>query len=250
MNLRRSFTFLTILTFGALCVLVALGTWQVNRLSWKQTLIEEANERPTLAPLTDADFPNVETMDVDAFHYRRAILSGTYLPEHQVQVFTSLSDAKGHYEGPGYWIVTPFRWQQARGETYIVLVNRGFVPESLWKQGNLDLTPPEGQQTIEGLIRIDDEVSYFTPQPSPEQDLYFRRNINQIFEGEAIEGNPAPFTLDLAAQPNSALPQAGETRQDFSNRHMQYAVTWYGLALVLICIYLTMLWNRKKQKSE
>jgi surfeit locus 1 family protein len=231
-----------LLTFLALAVLVSLGNWQMRRLAWKGALIEAALSRPDMpaAPLPAPEEWN--GLDIAALEYRPFRLTGRFLHDREALVFTNLSEPRGPHGGVGYWVVTPFAL--AGGGT--VLVNRGFVPEGRQAEAARGGSLEDGDVTIEGLLRPDDPANLFTPAARPERNLYYRRNIAAIAAAKGLEGPVAPFTIDLtsAHTPPSGLPQAGETRLAFTNNHLGYAITWYGLALALIGVFASFAWAR------
>lgn len=238
-----------ILTCLALAVLVSLGNWQVRRLAWKEDLIARAEERPGLVPL---DFRNERPFDggdagsfLEANEYRAALLVGEYRPEAEVLVFTSLGEPRGPFGGPGYWVLTPF---VASRDAALVLVNRGFVPD-----GRLDAyaPPPSGEQAIRGLVRAPETGSWATPEPDLDRRIFYARDPRRIAEaaGIAADAPIMPFFIDLDASftPTSGLPQAGETRMAFPNNHLQYAITWYGLAAALLAVFAVFARRRLKE---
>ena len=239
----------------ALAVLVSLGNWQVHRLAWKEDLIARAQERPAAAPL---DF-RAETLpdvgDAAAFlernEYRRMRVAGTYAGEGEVLVFTALERPRGPHGGPGHWVLTPF----VTPHGVAVLVNRGFVPEHDTAAYS---SPPAGQQTIGGLVRAPETGSWLTPEPDLEGRVFFARDVLRIGAAAGLPGGSdgvsslAPFFLDLeeSYMPPSGLPQAGETRMTFSNNHLQYAVTWYGLAAALLAVFAVFVRRRLKEPQQ
>lgn len=246
--LSRRAQLLSALAVAVLCaLLVSLGNWQLRRLAWKQDLIASAASRPS-APVVDLPPPaQWPALDIAAAQYRPFRLSGRFLHDREALVFTSLSDQRGAYGGPGYWVVTPFAL--AGGGT--VLVNRGFVP-----QGRQD--PPRPGEVLDGaatelvgLLRPDDTPNPFTPDDRPEDNLFFSRSIGSIAGAKALEAPVAPFSIDLLAAetPAGGLPQAGETRMTFSNSHLGYAVTWYGLAVALLAVSASFAWSRWRRAS-
>ena len=238
-----------ILVLAAVAVLISLGNWQMRRLAWKEGLIERVAERPTLEALTVAD-ELLEAAHDDSFfetyEYRAARLAGQYDASAEVLVFTSLSDAKGPFSGPGYWVFTPFA---AAPEGQLVYVNRGFVPEN---RKRAYAAPPAGNVTIQGLIRAPERGSWFTPEANLQEGIFFARHPYRIAEANAVSGEVAGFFLDLAATeiPPGGLPQAGETRVLFTNTHLGYAFTWYGLAAALLAVFASFVWTRLREGSQ
>jgi surfeit locus 1 family protein len=238
------------LILAVFITLLALGTWQVQRLAWKMDLIEQAETRPTLpavplhelvdaagldGPALNADDP--ARLAADEVAYRRVSLTGQFVGE-PVRVFTALSEPNGTYEGPGYWIMQAFRTAE-----HTVFVNRGFIPFDLPETVQVRAAPV-GTVTFEGLIRPDDLPDVFTPDPDYDQSILYRRNVAQLVE-VASSGAALPITIDMPASVVPGLPQAGETKFTFSNRHLEYAVTWYALAAVLAAIVAMVLIQRR-----
>jgi len=227
-----------VLTLIALAVLVSLGNWQVRRLASKEDLISRTAERPKAAPL---DFRGRDIGDVgdvaaflDANEYRPVLLTGEYKTPGEVRVFTSLSDPKsGSHSGPGFWILTPFAAEPAKTAIY---VNRGFVPQ---ERGDAYSPPSAGQVTIKGLLRAPEPGSRFTPAPDLQKRVFYARDPVRMAEATGLAGGAVAFSIDLNASetPASGLPQAGETIMTFTNNHLQYAVTWYGLGLALLAVF-------------
>jgi surfeit locus 1 family protein len=121
-----------LLVLAAMVVLVSLGNWQMDRLAWKDDLIERVSQRPLLPPLDWQGKNEAAGLKQPFFglanEYRRIVVDGEYLADKEARVFTSLPSetARGRESGPGYWIMTPFQISEAG---YAVWVNRGFVPE-------------------------------------------------------------------------------------------------------------------------
>jgi surfeit locus 1 family protein len=176
--------------------------------------------------------------------YRQALLVGEYDPAGEALVFTSLSNARGKFSGPGFWVLTPL---VASSDSTIVYVNRGFIPEAARRSYS---PPPAGRVTVRGLIRAPEKGSFLTPDPNLEERIFFARDIREIAAATGVSGEIAGFFVDLSAgeMPPGGLPQAGETRMVFSNSHLQYAITWYGLAAALLAVYASFVWRRLTER--
>jgi surfeit locus 1 family protein len=232
--LKRSLTITLIL--GAFCTLIALGTWQVQRLAWKENLIAQATERPTLPAIP---LEQLLASDEQGLAYRRVRVSGEFFGD-PVRVFTTLSDANGIYEGPGYWLMHPFQLA-ATGQN--LFVNRGFIPFEM-PPGSKVNEAPVGPVRFDGLVRPSNPADWATPDPDFETNLVYRRDVAQLRRAADLS-SALPVTVDMPARVTGGLPQAGETKFTFSNRHLEYAVTWYGLAAVLVIIVGVSWWRRR-----
>jgi surfeit locus 1 family protein len=228
---------------------VSLGSWQVQRLAWKEDLIARVASRPVEAPLDLASRNLAEVGDpaafLESYEYRRAVMRGEYVPSDEVLAFTSLDEPRGPFGGPGYWVLTPFRTPFS---DVLVYVNRGFVPQ----ERKAEYSPPlEGRVTAEGLIRAPETGSWFTPDPDIENRVFYARDLERIAAATGT-GEVAGFFIDLeqSETPPSGLPQAGETRMTFTNNHLQYAITWYGLAAALLGVFLAFAWRTFRGSDE
>ncbi len=232
--LPRALFLPAIFTLAVVIVSVLLGNWQLRRLAGKENLIAMAQTRP-LAPVVDLPAADAwPGLDIAALEFRRFRLTGRFNHGREAWVFTSLADPEGAAGGPGYWIVTPFVTPSGT-----IWVNRGFAPQGrheIAARGETLLAEP---RTIVGLLRPDDARSVFTPDDSPQTNVFFRRNVAALSAAKNVAPPFAPFTIDLAASfsPPGGLPQAGETRIRFANNHLPYALTWYGLALAAFGVF-------------
>lgn len=238
---ERSVTRLLILpgiaTLAGLVVLVQLGFWQVDRLAWKTELITAVESRTQQAPVS-APGPEVwQGADWAAFDYQPVEVTGRFLAG-EVYYFIALTSPAGPVGGPGYFVYQPF--ETANG--FIVMVNRGFVPESK----RLPVARPESLagseiQTLHGLLRIGETPNALTMAPDPENKVWFARVPRDMAEALDLDaGKVAPYGIDLDGSftPPSGLPQAGETILRFKNDHLGYALTWFGLAATLLGVFL------------
>jgi surfeit locus 1 family protein len=227
-----------------LAILLSLGFWQLERLAWKEALIArvEARTKAPVAPLPPESEWSRLTPEND--EYRRVSVSGRFHHDKEAFIYTIVSDKPEGFSGPGYWVMTPL--ELASGA--FVIVNRGFVP---FDRKNPD-TRREGQlagaATVTGLLRMPEEGSYFLPANDPGKDAWYRRDPAGIAKARGL-ARSAPFTIDADATPNpGGLPQGGETRVVFTNNHLQYAVTWFGIALALVGVFAAFARQRFRQR--
>lgn len=225
-----------------IAVLLGLGFWQLERRVWKEELIArvEARTKAAVAPIpAESDWSGVSA---ERDEYRRVTASGNFDHSREVHVYTVLSEQRGRYAGPGYWVLTPFRLASGA----YVIVNRGFVPVDRRDPATRREGQIAGAVTIAGLLRMPEQANFFTPENDPARNGWYRRDPVEIARSLKLE-RAAPFTIDADATPNpGGLPQGGDTRLNFPSNHLQYAITWLGLALALAGVFGAFAWQRIK----
>src|SRR5262249_50802070 len=150
--------------------------------------------------------------------------SGRFLNDKEVYLF-----APGPMGAPGVQVVTPL--VQDNGET--VLVNRGFVPDALRKPQSRVAAQIEGETAVTGVLRVSQKPGLFTPAPDLRTRLFFLKDVPAMTSAMGIMA--APYIVEADATPNpGGWPLGGQTIVDFPNNHLQYAITWFGLALALL----------------
>lgn len=232
--------FLTVILTGCL---LALGTWQVKRLSWKLDLIARVEERAHATPV-DAPAENdwATLADPAQYEYRRVRLTGTYLHQDEVQVYT-VSDL-----GPGYWVLTPLQ----RDDGSLIIVNRGFVPSDKRDPSTRAEGEVTGPVDVVGLMRAPEIGGLFLRTNDPANNRWYSRNIAEITSTKSL-AHAAPFYVDADATANpGGLPIGGKTMLTFPNSHLSYAITWYILAAMVVAAgwYVTRNLNAPKQRSQ
>ena len=216
---------LLVLGVAALCVLIALGWWQKNRLEWKEGLLAEieANVSAPALPLDQVlgthSFP-------PALEYRPASVTGTFTDTPQ-QFFLAT------YNGTSGWhVYAAFKLADGRH----LIVNRGFVPFDA--RDDRQILPPADPLTLTGLLRLPlaEKPSWIVPDNDPAAATYYWKDLAAMRAAMGLAD--APFVevfLDLTS-PGTAtgLPIPGVTLIDLPNNHLQYMITWWGLALALL----------------
>ncbi len=217
------------LVMGALVfiILIGLGSWQVERLRWKEALLATIDQRVRSEPVTVPQLAKLfaETGDVD---YWPVSATGVFDHAKEQHFFAT------HEGATGYFVYTPL--VQARGET--VLVNRGFVPFDLKDPARRSEGQVKGEVTITGLARnpLAEKPSFIVPDNDPAKNIYYWKDLSLMARQIGLSRGDAlvAFFIDADATPNpGGLPKGGVTIIDLPNNHLQYAATWYGLAATL-----------------
>lgn len=221
---------------------VTLGTWQVQRLEEKEALVARVEARFNQLP---EPFPPAElwsTLAPEALDYRPFEVTGVFAHDLTVLVFDNLIDARGRYSGPGYWVMAPLEL----ADEGVVWVNRGFVPERQATAFARGGPASGGEVTLEAIARRPEQANPFTPGPQVSTRREWVRDPERLELFLPAEMGPvAPVTLDQTAGVPGGLPQGGETRLTFPNRHFEYAGTWYGFALITLIMLGFWIWRQR-----
>jgi surfeit locus 1 family protein len=217
----------TAFSFFGIILLLTLGTWQVQRLNWKNHLIAQIAQRALMPPVT----LEPGKIDIESLKYRKIIVKGHFLNDKEVHLFTGAKQMRGE---PGYDIITPV--EQADGT--IILVDRGWVPANKKNPSLRPETLINGEILITGMLQSGELPGIFTPENNPERNLWFWLDIPKIasFTGKTI-GNVYVRAL-AGADDEGKLPMPGKANIEIRNDHLEYAIIWYSLAVILSVIYL------------
>lgn len=209
---------------------VALGTWQVQRRAWKLALIERVEQRVHAAPVALPPPERWPEVSAAQHEYLPVSVQGRWLRDKTVltQAVTEL--------GAGYWVITAL--QQDDGTQ--VLVNRGFVPQDQRAQWLSSPGPAESVATVQGLLRITEPGGGFLRTNDPAQQRWYSRDVAAISQALQLP-QAAPFFVDAGlpgatekAAPSGVWPRPGMTVIRFHNSHLVYALTWYGLSIMVL----------------
>ncbi len=225
---------------AGIAFLLALGSWQLDRLAWKEGLIALAEQR---AQETAEKFDTAQAANApEALHYKNVTVTGRFETEKEAYLYTIVSEPKGGTGGPGWFVITPFVLEDGSR----VLVNRGFVPVALMPDKKAWAVQETEPLTLKGIVTLSEPRGLFAAQDNQQTREFYTRDSKAI---AAVLGVKAPeMIIDRAAEGAPSLPQAGETLLDFNNNHLAYAFTWFALAGTLTGFFL--LWIGTKMKSK
>jgi surfeit locus 1 family protein len=216
----------TLFTVPAVLLMLGLAVWQVQRLHWKTALIAERTERIHAAAVP---LPGPGD-DLAAAEYRRVALTGSFL--HDKEMYLAARSLRGN---PGYHVVTPFRL--ADGTT--AMVDRGWIPLQRKEPASRAAGQVAGTVTLDGVIRRPAPQAWMVPDNEPGKNVWFWVDLPAMARWAGIAGPLAPVLVDAGPAANpGGLPIGGQTRVELPNDHLQYALTWFALAIGLTAVYL------------
>ena len=217
----------TIIAGPGLALLLGLGTWQLERLEWKNALIAERDSRMA-APVASFD---IDSQPLGPLNFRRVSVRGEFLHHQEFHLLSRTSKGRA-----GIHVVTPLIPRPEIAGHPTILVNRGWVPNALSDPGRRHEGQTSGIVVVEGIARTEvGRQGWFAPENDPAGGVWHRLDVGQISD---VLGLP-PFVIEAGPALNlGGFPIGGQTRVQIRNDHLGYAIIWYTLAAALAVIYL------------
>ena len=240
---RTKIVLTTVVVLAALAVLLSLGTWQVQRLHWKEQILADIAERRNAPPVGAEEIAAMVSRGED-IEYRTMRVAGTYDHGRERHFFAT------HEGRTGFYVYTPLNLEDGR----VLFVNRGFVPFDLKDPATRPQGEVEGDVVVTGYARsqLEGKPSAIVPDNDPGKNIFYWKDLSGMASSAGLDRERLlPFFMDAdASQPNpGGWPQGGVTHFTLPNNHLQYAVTWYGLAGALVAVVLGVLWRRGRGGS-
>jgi surfeit locus 1 family protein len=240
----------TLAALAGLAVLIGLGTWQMERRRWKEGLIAKiaARVHADPVPLPTAVSPDGK----DDIEYLHVSAPGRFHHDKERYLYAPTQG------GLGWHIYTPLELDPQR----IVWVNRGWVPDGRKAPETRLQGQVSGEVKVQGLVRLQMPPGWFAARNDPERNLWYWPDVAAMTASAFPDGpqkaaagpqRPAALPLVIEADPRpepaGGLPRGGVTRLALPNRHLEYALTWYGLAATLVGVYLAFAVSRLRSSG-
>ena len=246
---RGSFGF-AIVTLAMVVTCLGLGIWQLQRRLEKHTLIAALNERLAMAPEALPALAQWSALTPAKDEFRRVSFTATYAKLPDGMVYSSGSAVRDDISGPGTWAFLP-----AQTDAAIVAVNTGFAQNTMQDRAQQDRAVSRlvtGQSVkLTGYLRFPEVAGTLTPAENTAMHLWFSRD--HLAMARALgwgEGGKAvaPFYVDLESPaPESGIPKPGPLTVRLKDDHLQYAITWFGLAGAVMIAFAV--WWRGQRRT-
>ena len=210
--MRNKFLFSVFIIFF-IFVFIALGTWQVIRLNWKNNLILEIE--------SSLKNPPVQLSQSNQQNYLKIKTSGRVDFEKQIYLY-NLNDSGT----PGFEVLNPILID---GENY--LLNRGWIPFEKKDTPEINILD---QNNIEGTLKTQGRKNIFKPDNDIKENYWFSLNREDISKFTGKEFSKYIIYLDG----NYQFPRPKKITANISNNHKKYAMTWFSLAISILLLYL------------
>ncbi len=205
--------FLIGIGLGGAAILISLGVWQVQRLNWKQAILADITSRISAEPV---DLP--AQADPVADKYLPVAVTGTY-DGQAIYVLVSQKQI-----GAGYRVISPMVTEAGRR----VLVDRGFVRD----EDRGAVTRPDRPVTVTGNLHWPQEIDGFTPEPDLEANIWFARDLPAM--AQTLNTEPLLVVARETSLPDGPVTPLPVDTEGIPNNHLQYAITWFSLALIWV----------------
>jgi surfeit locus 1 family protein len=235
-----------------LVVLIGLGGWQLERKLWKEALIDTLTRRLEAEPSPLPPAPEWATLDRAATEYRRVAFRAEFSAgrpplqrDREARLYTSGSALRDDVKAPGYFVFAPARLADGG----LVVVNRGYVAEPRPSVDTPLSALPSGPVEVIGILRWPERRGFFDNDYSRYEDLWFvRDHLAMAVRNEW--GAVAPFYIEMEGPaPAGGVPKPGRLSVNLVNHHLQYALTWFGLALALVAVFGLWVWSGLRPKA-
>ena len=207
--MNKKWLFVVFVAVPGLLVLLSLGIWQTKRLAWKEALLQNISYNLSSEPLF---LPTVVKKSED--NYKMVKVEGLLEPR---SIFV-LTPVKG--SGAGFRVISPLKLKDGNK----ILIDRGVIKE----HDRARLETPGEQNLIIGYLFWPNETDYFTPDPNLERNIWFSRDLEKM--ASFLETQP----ILVVATENRLDPslKMQDPTIDIPNNHLQYAITWFMMAIL------------------
>jgi surfeit locus 1 family protein len=215
--------------------LLALGSWQLQRLQWKETVMqqyEEGRVKPVLS------INSLSTEEIQNLPYRRVTISGEFHHDKEIHL-----GGRRRLGKTGYHLLTPMTLEDGRH----FLVNRGWIP---FKKKEIKDRPETVEQEaaidLQGVIRFPKPPNLITPSNHPEKNFWFSVDYPALESFTELKLEPVVIELMNDEPDLKVLPIVSDGKRVFRNDHLGYAITWFSLAIAAMVIF----WARILRKES
>ncbi len=232
---------LSIFSLLALALLITLGSWQLQRLAWKQALLAEIADKRSQPPIS---MPGMITdADIDALHLRTVDLAGQFTGDQiLIQPYQTYHGSVGSYLLAGF---------QPVDSSVAYLINLGWLPQD---QSIDAVVLPKGKVALQAVLSRPKLQHFMLPDNDPDANLWFWHDLPRMAQDVNL-GSLGPMVL-IMTDPQTVMPMVDlrpitDTLSDgLTNNHLTYAITWFSLAIGLIVIYTMMSFQPVSQSAD
>lgn len=209
---------------GALSTLLGLGFWQLDRRAWKQNLIADLDANLAAPPVVMVAAPGPDVA------WRRATFTGVWASPQPVRIVSRTLNGQVGADFAAPLVL-------ANGDVIVVRLGWMRDPSSA---PNL----PQGETSVSGVLFPTPRPTTFTPDNTP-PDRWLWLDPKPIAASRgASAARTSPLVLNVVDASLGLTPRPA--RPSIPNDHLQYAFTWFSLALALTVVAFFALRRRRR----
>lgn len=236
-SLLRARRWIVFVAIPGVLILLALGSWQVQRLIWKNG-VNEYRQAQSQSEVVALPF---QVADVEAMLYRPVWLEGAF--RHDQEMYLG---ARSYNGNSGYQVITPFERSDG-GDA--LLVNRGWIPADRKEPARRADGQIAGTVRVEGLLTGSNLPGWLTPENVPGENFWYWVDLSSLYDQAGLA--PLQYLVDAGPAANpGGYPIGGQTKTELRNEHLQYAVIWFALAACLSGITYLMQRGARRKMAE
>jgi surfeit locus 1 family protein len=196
------------------------NVWRRNKLLWVKS-----TARAAAAPVDLLQAMKLSRLG-ESIEFMKVSAQGRFLHESEKHLLST-------YEGTPAWeVVTPL----LTATNTLILVDRGVIPEGMKDAASR----PSEVVKITGVIRTHREGrGPFTPENDVKSGIWLWWDVPAMLQYTMSppRTEAAPFVLHLTpGTDQTGFPRPLAFRSAIPNNHLQYAITWFSLAMALAII--------------
>lgn len=224
----------TLISLPILVLSLTLGVWQMERREWKRDILDRMAANQAATPLSLDELLKGDPL---RHEYGRVKVAGSFLHDKEFHLA-----ARSLKNKVGLQLVTAFKTDDGK----VVLFDRGWIPSEKKEPAKRAEGQVPGRVELTGIVRRNQERRQFAPENAPDKNVWFHVDVPLMRRMAGAPSDPKldAFFLDADAAPNpGGVPIGGQTRLDIPNDHLQYAITWFLIALAMAGVYLAYHWE-------
>ena len=235
----RSIWGLALIALVMVSVLIGLGVWQLHRKDEKRALIAALTARLAAPPIPLPPTWQWKSLGPEHDEFTRVKFQAALDTRSQARVYSSGSALRSDIARVGTFVFAPARLIDGAS----VVVDRGFVPDG----ADIPNLLPQVFE-ITGYIRFPEKAGWFTPHADTVKRLWFLRDhVDMAMTNDW--GEVAPFYIDVERQvPAVSAPKAGPLQVHLKDDHLQYAITWFSLALAVAATFGFWIFGQRRRR--
>ncbi len=241
---------MSVISLVMVAVLTGLGVWQLQRRVEKHALVAALTERLAAAPVPLPSPSDWKNLSPARDEFRRVSFTATFAPKPDAMVYSSGSAVREDVSGPGTWAFLPAHLADGG----VVVINAGFVQNTMQDRAQQNRAVARlitgAPIMMTGYLRFPESAGILIPHEDLGKRLWFNRD-QRAMAMTLGWGEVAPFYVDLEGPvPESGVPKPGPLEVHLKDDHLQYAITWFGLAAAVLIAFAVWLKGQRRARLQ